>query len=424
MNWGVLSPRTRRALLAGVAVAMLVMAVGLVERFRGDDDPYRFHRTRIWAASFGAAMNAPWRGTGPGQFAVAAVNLNFPLENAPLRYERSFHTPHSDALRAICEFGIPAGLAAFVAAVLFGIAVVGRRATLSAAGRGAFAALVCLAAQASVDDLSTRPALTLFGASLAGWLIAVPRRRPASRPAVLAAAFLIVAGLGVGEIAGFVAWRSVHELPRGALDASQLAALHRALDWNPMQPDSWERLAEHAEGAGRTWTADDYAAAREAAEHAMRLQPVDAFYTRGAARLAATACLSLFPFAAERDRAAQLYEQAQRLARTDATISLEEAKFLLQAGDPARARRAAEQALKIEPRSGTARLWLARAIWSEQGAAAAVQVRRLLDEAERLAPRLGEIPTSAYDAALRAVDPTSVASLRAELDGTGAASPR
>jgi hypothetical protein len=44
-------------------------------------------------------------------------------------------------------------------------------------------------------------------------------------------------------------------------------------------------------------------------------------------------------------------------------------------------------------------------------------VRQLLDEAEAVAPRPGEIPASAYDASLRAVDPELVASLRAALDG-------
>jgi hypothetical protein len=43
----------------------------------------------------------------------------------------------------------------------------------------------------------------------------------------------------------------------------------------------------------------------------------------------------------------------------------------------------------------------------------------MLDEAEAVAPRPGEIPTSPYDASLRAVDAKLVASLRAALDGTG-----
>jgi hypothetical protein len=289
------------------------------------------------------------------------------------------------------------------------------RSTLSPVSLGACGALAGLAAQACVDDLSTRPAITLFGAVLVGLVVAVPRERPAHRGAAMAVAAIVVLGLGVGEVAGFAGWKLSHALPRGPLEPAQLARLRRAIAWNPMQPDLWERLAQHAEGPA--WSLADYAVAREAAEHAMRLQPADAFYARGAARVAAAASLSLLPFIGERDRAGHLYDEAHRLARTDATIPLEKAKFLLQAGDPAGARRAAELALKIEPRAGAARLCLAQAVLAQDGARGSAQVRRLLDEAEAVAPRPGETPTSSYAASLRAVDPAVVASLRAALRG-------
>lgn len=182
-----------------------------------------------------------------------------------------------------------------------------------------------------------------------------------------------------------------------------------------MQPASWQRLAEHHVGDGRSWRLPDYAAAREAGEHAMRLQPEDAVYARAAARVEASACLSILPFQATRKRAAKLYDDAGRLARTDATIPLEEAKFLLQAGDPEGARRAAERALEIEPRAAAPRLWLARAILLEEGAGGAPEAQRLLDEALALAPREGEVPNSSYDAALRGVDPKLVDALRRDL---------
>jgi tetratricopeptide (TPR) repeat protein len=419
MTWSALSAPARRVMLAGVAVAVLATAVGVAARFRSDDDPYRFHRTRIWRASLRAVAESPWRGTGPGQFAAAAANLNFPLEDTPLRYGRLFRTPHSDALRAFCEFGLPAGLAAFGALALFSREIRRGRSALTPVTRGAFGALVGLAAQACVDDLSTRPAITMLGAALVGLLLAVPRERPAGRGAAIAVTVLLVAGVGVGEVAGFVGWKLSYALPRGPLEPSQLSRLRRAIAWNPMQPDLWERLAEHAErgGAGSAWSLADYAVAREAAEHATRLQPADAFYARGAARVAAAASLSILPFTAERDRAARLYDEAQLLARTDAAIPLEKARFLLQAGDPSGARRAAEQALKIEPRAGAAWLCLAQAVSAQDGPAGSPRVRQLLDEAEAVAPRPGEIPASAYDASLRAVDPELVASLRAALDG-------
>ena len=418
VTWSGLSARARRGMLAASAVIVLGAGAGVAVRFRSDDDPYRFHRTRIWAASFRAASSSPILGSGPGQFAARAPNLNFPLDDTPLRFERGFRTPHSDVLRAICEFGFPAALAAFAAVALAAWELFLRRSELTAVERGALAALVCLAAQACVDDLSTRPAITMTGAAFAGFLLARPRVGPArvaTRVAAAAVAVLVVFALGVGEAAGFLAWNALQALPRGRLDARQLDSLNRSLAWNPLQPDAWARMAEHFVGDGRSWRLSDYAAAREAGEHAVRLQPVDAFYARAAARVEATACLSILPFQATRERAAKLYDDAWRLARTDATIPLEAAKFLLQAGDAGGARRAALRAHEVEPRAASPCLWLAQAILRQEGPAGAAQAQALLDEALKLAPRTGEVPKSSYDAALRGVDPTLVLALRREL---------
>ena len=262
-----------------------------------------------------------------------------------------------------------------------------------------------------------------MGAAFAGLLIA--RRRPLPWPPIAratagAVAVLVVLALGVGEIAGFAAWNAEIVLPHGRLDASQLDRLRRCLAWNPMHPDGWRRLAEHFVGDGRTWQPADYAAAREAVEHARRLQPADAYTVRAVARVEATACLTIFPFQATRERAAHLYDEALLLARTDATIPLEAARFLLQAGDAAGARRAASRALEVEPRAATPRLALAQAILRQEGRSGAAQARHLLDEALALAPRAAEVPTSSYDAALRAVDPKLVEQLRRDLDGEAA----
>ena len=81
-----------------------------------------------------------------------------------------------------------------------------------------------------------------------------------------------------------------------------------------MHPAAWERLSEHFMGDGNSWCVTDYAQAREAVEHARRLQPADAFYARAAARVEATACLTVLPFQATRDHAALLYDDASRLA--------------------------------------------------------------------------------------------------------------
>jgi O-antigen ligase len=425
VTWRDVPKRARRPLLVGAAAIVLAVAAGVAVRFSSDDDPYRFHRTRIWAASLRGAAGRPILGFRPGQFAAAAPNLNFPLDNTPLRFERGFKTPHSDLLRAVCEFGFPAGLAALAAIALAAREVFRRRRELSGPERGAMAALVCLLSQGLVDDLTTRPALTMTGAAFAGLLLAKRRDRsvsPAMRVATVAAAGLVALALGVGEIAGYLAWDAAHVLPRGRLDPEQLERLRRSLAWNPLQPDDWQRLADHFVGDGRTLSLPDYAAAREATEHAVRLQPADAYYARAAARVEATACLSILPFQATRERAAHLYDEASRLATTDATIPLEASMFLFRAGDAAGSRRAAARALEVEPRAATPRLWLASAILRQDGPAGAKEAARLLDEALELQPHQGEVPTSSYDAALRSVEPKLVESIRRELDRGNAAS--
>lgn len=419
VTWGGLPRRARRVMLAAAAAIVLAAVAGVAVRFRVDDDPYRFHRTRIWAASLGAAAKSPLLGTRPGQFAAAAPNLNFPLENTPLRFERSFTTPHSDVLRAVCEFGFPAAFAALAAVVLLARELFRRRGELSDGERGALAAVSCWAVQACVDDLTSRPAITLTGAVLVGLLVARPRplsAAPLARTTSAAVAILVVLTLGLGEVAGFASWNAARSLPRGRLDAERLERLRCSIAWNPMQADGWRRLAEHFMGDGRTWQAEDYAAAREAAEHARRLQPADAYVVRAAARVEATASLTILPFQATRERAGQLYDDAHVLARTDATIPLEAARFLLQAGDAVGSRREAAQALDVEPRAASPRLALAQAILRQEGAAGAAEARTLLDEALALAPHAGEIPASSYDAALRAIDAKTVEAIRRDLD--------
>ena len=421
LRWAGSSRRARRLTLGTSMAIVLVAATGVAVRFRGDSDPYTFHRARIWAAALRVPARSPWLGTGAGQFAAASPNLNFPLEGTPLRFERAFRTPHSDALRAICEFGLPAGLCALASAGLLARSFWRRRAGASGIEQGAFAALAALAAQGMVDDLSTRPAIAITAAALAGIVVSRPRvaNAPNGRIVAVATALFVVLALGAGEVAGFVAWKAARNMPSGRLDPEALARLRTAISWNPMQPDFWRRLAEHHAGDGRTWSIADYAAAREASERAYRLQPSDSFFARTAARVEANACLTFFPFEGTRERAARLFEEAGALARTDATIPLEESRFLLQAGDPAGARRAAERALRIEPRSATPRLVLAEAILREGGPPAADRARQLVDEAEALALRPGATATSPYDASLRSVDPKLLAGVRRSLE-TGA----
>ncbi len=421
LSAGRLTARARRAMLAAAFLVVVAGGLGAVVRSRSETDPYRFHRTRIWAAALSGTAGTRGLGVGPGQFAALAANMNFPLEDEPLRFGRSFVSPHSDLLRSICEFGIPATLAAFAAALLLAARTVVRRSRLTGLERGAFAALAALAAQGLVDDLSRRPGLTTIAAVLVGLLLA--RRRIgsplfASRIAASVLAALLVLALSAGEIAGYAAWRAARGVPEGKLDAVELSRLQRSIRWNPMRPAGWLRLAEHHLGDGRSWDLPDYAAAREAVEHARRLQPVDAVFARAEARIEAAACLSLLPFQSTRDRAVRMYHEASALARTDATIPLEASRFLLQAGDPAGARREAAAALAIEPKAATPRLCLARAVHEQSPEAGTTEARRWLAEAKDLALAPGSVPSSSYEAALRRLDSEAVARLMRDLGET------
>jgi O-antigen ligase len=117
LAWPRLAAGRRGAILWGGAVALLVVgALVLVPRLL-ERDPFRYQRLRIWRASLQAAIDSPWLGTGPNQFGAASDNLQFPDGHGPLRYDRSFSSPHSDLLRAPVELGWP-GLVALTAAAL------------------------------------------------------------------------------------------------------------------------------------------------------------------------------------------------------------------------------------------------------------------------------------------------------------------
>jgi tetratricopeptide (TPR) repeat protein len=406
---------TRQARIAiALTGALVLLAAGSVVAARlADADPYHWERIRIWRASIQAAVDDPWLGTGPGQFAAAAPNLNFAQEDDFLRFGRSFRSPHSDLVRLPAEFGWPAALAALGVAAL---AVVEIRRT--GGGAGAIAALAALGAQALFDDLTTRPAIVLLAAVLAGILLSRPGEPTPSRGIALrvAGASAVLLLLAVGEISPWLAWRETRGLPRGPLDGEGLARLERSLARNPMHPDGWTRLAEHEVGDGSDWNLDRYARAREAAERAIRLQPSDATFRRAAAWVEGMACRTLTRDLATRERAAARYREAALLSRNDATIPLEEARFLLSTGDPEGARRAAERALRIEPRAAAPRAVLAEALLATEGDRARERALELLAEAvdSSLVSVRGVSP---YEARLRSIEPERVAALRTRAGG-------
>lgn len=412
LRWKESTPRARLAIVVAGTLALLVAGSVVAARL-ADADPYHWERIRIWRASIQAAVDDPWLGTGPGQFPAAAPNLNFAQEEDLLRFGRSFRSPHSDLVRLPAEFGWPAAVAALAAVALAAVEIRRR------GGRaGAIAALAALGAQALFDDLTTRPAIVLLAAVLAGILLSRPGEATPSRPLGYraAGASTVLLLLAVGEISPWLAWRETRGLPRGRLDAEGLARLERSLPRNPMHPDAWTRLAEHEVGDGGDWNLDRYARAREAVERAIRLQPADATFRRAAAWVEGMACRTLTRDLATRERAAARYREAALLSRNDATIPLDEARFLLSTGDPEGARRAAERALRIEPRAAAPRVVLAEALLATEGERASKRALALVAEAEEASlesPR----GVSPYEARLRSLEPERVAALRARASG-------
>ena len=196
-----------------------------------------------------------------------------------------------------------------------------------------------------------------------------------------------------------------------------------ALRLNPLQPDYRLRRSEDLPSSGSLGLAD-YVAARESAETAVRLQPADATYAWGLARVEARACLELFRDTAARDRALARFERAQTLAPSDVRISIDAGQFLLSAGDPAGARRLAERALGVEPNAVPARLLLAESLLASGSGDSLPRARVLLEGSRALAARWeDEARRGIYAAEMLRLDRRAVARIERELGRAGEPAP-
>jgi O-antigen ligase len=419
---------TRRGLLARglrvVLVAGIVVILGLVgwrqlERIERHD-PFRYQRLEIWQASTAPMTADPWWGTGPGQFSAAAANLRFPDGDGPLRYDRAFSSTHSDLVRLPAEFGIPAALAALVATAVAGRPLAGRRRAgkLPRFADGAVAALIAVAAHGLVDNPSTWPAVYVLASALLGCVLSRGHRstwRLALAARVgLTGAMLVV--FLVADIAPFLAWREMSRPHGGGPGDTDRARLERALRWNPIHPGYWMRLGQQIAGDAAEWDPDAYAAAREAAEHAIRLHPAASRFQLGLARIEAHACRTLFPNASCRERVAARYHRAEQLGRYDPFLPIGLAAFLLDTGDPAGARRAAERALALEPESVLPRLLLADALIEGGSDAGRRRAAELLAEGRERATRWSDWSEGSYGRELLAPAPSVFDRLQRKLE--------
>ncbi len=417
VRWRSVPRRWRAALAAGCLLLLVVLGLRQIDRGR-EFDPFRYHRFKIWRSSWIALAEEPLWGSGPGQFPTVAANLQFPDGEGPLRYDRKFTATHSDLLRLPVELGAPAAAALLCALFAAGKSIARRRRAgqLPAAADGAVAALLALGADALVDNPSSWPAVYLLSATFLGAILAVPSTaapRFARGPRLTLAGVVLFLFLA-GDLAPYFAWRDAAGLPAGRLSIEQQARLVRAVRLNPIQPHLRLRQAEELAADPSSWSLERYAAAREAAEHALRLSPA-AEFERGVARIEARACRTLLPLAGCRERVREHYERAEAAAAKNPAIPAELAAFLLDTGDPTAARRAAERALALEPESVLPRLLLADGFIDLGSEDALRRAAELLEEAETQAARWAEWNRAAA-APLLALDPRTRERLHAKLD--------
>ena len=413
-RWNGLSGRTRRVVVAVALVGVGFLAFRQFQRFQ-DPDPYRHHRTKIWKASVTPALEKPWTGTGPRQFATEAANLNFPDGRGPLRFDRSFRSTHSDLLRPIAELGWPTALL-MLATLLYGAGRVRRTPReLDLVREISVAAGIALGTQALVDNLSERPAVYLLFAFIAGAMLSTERTARSPRLGVnLALAALLGVWLWVVDIAPYRAWQ-LQQRAAVAADETVSALLERSLELNPIHAESW-RLRAEALTRGDRFDTDIYGEARASAEAAIRLDPAAARHRRSAARVEAAACRRLFRDQASRSRARTRFLEAEARARYDPIIPLELAAFLLGTGDPLGARRATERALTLEPNGVRSRLLLAEALLAVGGADAPDRARELLAEARDLSRQWSKHATrNTYSERLLGFDPDAARRIERQL---------
>jgi tetratricopeptide (TPR) repeat protein len=217
---------------------------------------------------------------------------------------------------------------------------------------------------------------------------------------------LLLLSFVVGDVGPTMAHLAVGGLPHGRLTELQHARLGLARQLNPAQPAYDSRQAEALIDHEGDWDPALYAAAREAAEQAVRLHPTEAAYEWGLARVEALGCLRLFRDAATRERALTHFERAHQRSPADARIAIDAGEFLLSAADPHRARRLAERALRIEPNAVPARLLLAEALLDSGEPDAGPRAEALLAEALELAARWEAVAARGrYQAEMLSVDP-------------------
>jgi O-antigen ligase len=360
LRWRTWSRRVRVAAAISIIVLVAGGAALLERRFAHDEDPYRYHRLPIWRASLRMLSERPLLGFGPGMFRHESARYNFPLEEGPVRFGRTFASAHSGFLTLAVEDGTPAAAGLLGAAILT-IALLVR----SAPGRkeealGVALVLAALLVHGLVDDLQERPALTLGAALLAGSALGATRqghRAPgAPRGPRLRSALIVMAALDLFVGAILLPYKADLDA-RAALRRGREGGflMERAARLNPLQPEYHQDLAMMALNSAPL-APESYARAARHLLEARRLKPIDYRFPLLLGRLEAEVAPRLFEDAGAQERARRYYLEAVSRAPLDPRPLLEMAGFLAHVGRSEEALAASREALRIEPNFVRARL--------------------------------------------------------------------
>jgi O-antigen ligase len=359
---------SRRGRAACAALAILVLAAGgavILLRFARVEDPYSYHRPRIWRASLAMVWEHPLLGYGAGMFRHEAANHNFPLDDGPIRFGRVFQGAHSGLLTLAAENGVPAAVCLLTAGLAVLVSLFRRHPGPDAVALGIGLALTALMAQGLVEDLQERPALTLVPALLIGTALRGSRRpqeertpvigqvapatAPPARPARAVKVVLVVAASYLFCLAiarPFLAHRSAETARR--MGRQGLVRMERAARLNPLHPEYRHDLAM-AQLNSPPLTPERYAEAALRLYEARRLKPIDYRFPLLLGRLEARAGPSLFSDPSAADRTAAFYREAAQLAPLDPRPRLELAGHLAGLGRLEEGLEEVKATLRVEP---------------------------------------------------------------------------
>jgi O-antigen ligase len=423
------SRRSRVVVAIGLTLVAALGAASLAHRFR-TLDPYSYHRLGIWSVSLRMLKERPLLGFGPGMFRHQSSAYNFPLRDAPVRYERTFTGAHSSLLTLAVETGAPA-LALLLASAVMTAAFLLRRGDRSDSSgfvTGVGLASISLLVHAGVDDLHHRPALMLLPAVLAGLALAAAARVrvdtaepeevriPAGMAgALLAGGLATCASLAWGVVAlPYMAHREA--VSARSLGRDGLGRMEKAARLNRLHPEYRHDLAMAMLNLGPV-DAERYARATLNLQEAQRLKPIDYRFPLLRARLESRVGKEMFGDPGAPDRATALYREAAGLAPLDPRPLLEMAAHLSDLRRRGEALAALDRALLLEPnfmRAAILKTSLLLEADDFEGARAAFEhLTAALDG-------LGDDrPASGYARDILLLDPEEPARLRGILNASG-----